>query len=31
LSNSVEQFGLPSVGHNPVFHAMFVASLPSKR
>jgi hypothetical protein len=31
LSNRVEQFGLLSVRHNPVFHAIFVASLPSKR
>lgn len=30
FSNSVEQFGLLSVGQNPIFHAVFVANLPSK-
>lgn len=31
LSDPVGQFGLLSVRHNPVFHAMFVATLPSRR
>ena len=31
LSNPVEQFGLLPVRQNPVFHAAFVAELPSKR
>ena len=30
LSDPVEQFGQPSVTQNPVFHAVFVAELPSK-
>ena len=29
--NPVGQFGLLSVRQNPVFHAVFVANLPSKR
>ena len=31
LSDPVEQFGLPRVMQNLVFHAMFVAGLPSQR
>ena len=31
LSDPVEQFGPPSVRQTPVFHAVFVAELPSKR